>query len=47
MYAVTCAGVTAQHKAAVNALATVEEVEGYDFTVGYPEKLVFDIAELR
>lgn len=43
MYAVTCTGVTASHKAAINALETVEEVEGYDFTQGYPEKLVFSV----
>ena len=43
IYAVTCTGVTASHKAAINALKTVEEVEGYDFTQGYPEKLVFSI----
>jgi hypothetical protein len=43
MYAVTCAGVTAQHKAAVNALTTVEEVEGYDFERLYPEKLIFNV----
>ena len=43
MYAVTCAGVTAQHKAAVNALTTVEEVTAYDYTQGYPEKLRYNI----
>lgn len=43
MYAVTCAGVTAQHKAAVNAMETIEEVEAYDFERFYPEKLVFNV----
>jgi hypothetical protein len=43
MYAVTCAGVTAQHKAAISALASVQDVERYDFTQGYPAKLVFDV----
>lgn len=47
MYAVTCAGVTAQHKAAVGALETIEEVKAYGYKTGYPERLVFDIAELR
>ena len=46
MYAVSCTGVTATHKAAINALETVEEVEAYDFTTGYPEKLVFNVDAL-
>lgn len=43
MYAVTCTGVTAAHKAAINALASVEDIEAYDFTVDYPSKLIFNI----
>lgn len=43
MYAVTCTGVTATHKAAINALSTIEEVEAYDYKTGYPEKVVFDL----
>ena len=46
IYANQCYGVTAQHKAAVGALETIEEVEAYDFERFYPDKLVFDIAEL-
>lgn len=42
-YAVTCANVTARHKAAINALETVEAVEGYDNRTGYPEKLIFSL----
>ena len=42
-YAVTCTNVTASHKAAINALETVEAVEAYDFTVGYPQRLTFEI----
>ena len=38
LYALECYNVTAAHKAAVNALETAEEVAGYDYTVGYPEK---------
>ena len=45
-YAVTCTGVTATHKAAINSLETVEEVEAYDFTVGYPERLTFSVEDL-
>lgn len=46
IYANQCYGVTEQHKAAVNALETVEEVEEYDFTAGYPERLTFSVEEL-
>lgn len=42
MYALACYNRTAQHKAAVAKLTTVGEVEAYDFTTGYPEKLTFD-----
>lgn len=42
-YAVTCTNVTAIHKAAINALETVEDVEAYDFSTGYPERLTFEI----
>lgn len=44
IYANQCYGVTATHKAAINALETVEEVEAYDFERLYPEKLVFDLS---
>ena len=38
-YADACYIVTEGHKRAVRALQTVEEVEAYDYTTGYPEKL--------
>lgn len=38
-YADACFLVTERHKIAVRALQTVEEVESYDYTEGYPEKL--------
>lgn len=38
-YADACFLVTERHKIAVKSLQTVEEVESYDYTVGYPEKL--------
>lgn len=38
-YADACYIVTERHKIAVKALQTVEEVESYDYTKGYPEKL--------
>ena len=43
IYANQCYGVTEQHKAAINALKSVEAVEQYDFTTGYPTKLVFEV----
>ena len=41
VYAGDALNVTEAHKAAVNALESVEAVNAYDITVGYPEKLVF------
>lgn len=38
-YADACFIVTERHKIAVRSLQTVEEVESYDYTRGYPEKL--------
>lgn len=38
-YADACFLVTERHKIAVKSLQTVEEVEKYDYTRGYPEKL--------
>ena len=43
LYANQCYGVTERHKAAILLLQTVQEVEGYDFTEGYPERLVFEV----
>jgi len=40
-YADACYIVTQKHIAAVKQLGTVEEVEAYDHTVGYPDKLAF------
>lgn len=41
-YAGQCQEVTEGHRAAVNALTTIAEVEAYDYTVGYPPKINFD-----
>lgn len=41
VYAKQTNNVTHQHKAEVMALTSIEEVEAYDVTKGYPEKLVF------
>lgn len=43
LYADQCFIVTEQHKAAVEALDTIEAVDGYDYTLGYPEKLTFNL----
>lgn len=39
LYALNCYNVTANHKANITALTTVDEVNSYDYTTGYPEKL--------
>jgi len=43
VYASECFNQTQRHKAAIEALESVEEVEGYDFTEGYPERLRFEV----
>ena len=41
VYASDALNVTESHKAAINALEDIEEVEDYNFQSGYPEKLSF------
>lgn len=41
LYALDCYNTTQRHIAAINALDTKEEVEAYDFTTNYPDKLNF------
>lgn len=43
MYALECFNVTASHKAAVNELTTIEEVEVYDYKAGYPKMLEMSV----
>lgn len=43
LYALDCYNVTQSHIASVRLLDNVETLEGYDYTAGYPEKLVFDL----
>lgn len=43
LYADRCFIVTKQHKAAVEVLSSIEEVDNYNNVSGYPEKLVFNI----
>ena len=41
VYASACYDRTQAHLAAIDALETIEEIESYDYRVGYPEKLKF------
>lgn len=43
MYALECFNVTAAHKAAVSELTSIEEVEKYDITAGYPAQLKMEV----
>lgn len=43
IYALQCYDVTEEHKAAVNALTTIEEVDAYEYTTGYPQHLSFEV----
>ena len=43
VYAIECFTKTFEHKEAVSTLTTCEELVSYDYTTGYPEKLVFNL----
>lgn len=43
LYALASYNATQEHVAAVMLLETKEEVEAYDYTAGYPDKLVFNL----
>lgn len=43
LYALECYNKTAEHKVAVEALTSLEAVENYNYTTGYPTKLNFTI----
>jgi hypothetical protein len=43
IYAIDCYNRTTDHEFAIKALATKEEVDGYDFKVGYPEIPRFEL----
>lgn len=43
LYADACYIVTQQHKAAIEALGTIEAVDAYDYTQSYPTKLSFAV----
>ena len=43
MYALECFNVTAGHKAAVQALTSVDEVMAYDYSTNYPEQISLSV----
>lgn len=43
-YADNCALITENHKANIEGLSTVQEIEDYDYKIGYPEKEEFTIS---
>lgn len=43
VYAIDCYNKTTDHIFAIKNLTTVEEIEAYNYKVGYPEKLTFDL----
>ena len=43
VYALECFNVTAAHKVAVSELNSIEEVEKYDITAGYPAQLRMEV----
>lgn len=45
VYAGDALNTTEMHKANIARLNTVEEIEGYDYTAGYPQKLVFNVEQ--
>ena len=42
VYAGDALNVTESHKATVNAMTSIEDVDNFDITQGYPDKLIFD-----
>jgi hypothetical protein len=43
VYAIDCYNKTTDHIFNVNNLTTIEEIENYDYRLGYPEKLIFEL----
>lgn len=43
IYALQCFNVTAEHKANIMEMTDISEIENYDYTIGYPEKLTFNV----
>ena len=47
VYAAEALNVTEAHKAAIMAMDNIEDVEEYDITIGYPEKLNLSAAQMH
>ena len=45
IYACKCYDITAAHKATAQSMTDIEDILGYDFRVGYPDKLSFTTTE--
>ena len=43
IYALQCYNITEQHKAFINNTLIEEEIIGYNYKLGYPEKLIFNV----
>lgn len=43
LYADACYMVTKQHELTISSLQSIEEIDEYDFTTGYPQQLNFDL----
>jgi hypothetical protein len=43
VYASKCYDNTQYHISQVNKLDNIEDLKNYDYTTGYPEKLIFEI----
>ena len=43
VYAIDCYNKTTDHEYEIKSLNTIEEVESYNYRVGYPEKLTFEL----
>lgn len=43
LYALDCYNITQSHIASVRMLDSIDTLTGYDYTTGYPDKLVFNI----
>lgn len=43
LYALECFNKTAEHKQAIEKLASIEDLMKYDYTIGYPSKLNFTV----
>ena len=43
LYALECYNVTAEHKAKVKAMSNIDSINSYNYTIGYPDKLKFNL----